>query len=109
HFDLYIDSLMRAQVDAASKASKAFEFSERARARTLLDSISEIRVSIKEGVDPVLVQRETTLRAEIDAKSERYTQLLSVDSASKELVNLNDQIRKLEADYDELQGQLKIR
>jgi tetratricopeptide (TPR) repeat protein len=107
HFDSYIDSLMRMRTVA--ETSRAFEVSERARARTLLDSIGEGRLSISEGVSRDLFQRETSLRAVISAKSERYTQLLSTGIATKELEHLSDELRRLNAEYEELQGQIKIR
>ena len=111
HYDLQIDLLMR--LDAAgenlSAGARAFEASERSHARSLLDSISEARSSISEGVDASLHDREVSLRTSLDAKSERYTQLLSVDPASKETLILDSEIRRLNAEYDELLGQLRIR
>jgi len=106
HFDVYIDSLMHAN---PVSSAKAFEFSERARARTLLDSIGEAQISISESIDPDLVKRETSLAAAIDGKSEQYTQLLSASPNSKELAGLSDELRRLNAEFDELQGQLRTR
>lgn len=106
HFDLYIDSIMRGQGGAGPDASKAFEVAERSRARTLLESLVETRVSISGNTD--LIEREASLRAAIDAKSERYTALLSVNPGSNERAKLSDELRRLNAEYDELQGQLKL-
>src|SRR5207302_1016296 len=106
HFDVYIDSLMHTE---AANSTKAFEFSERARARTLLDSIGEARNSIFENIDPDLVSRETSLAALIEGKSERYTQLLSATRDSKELASLSDELRRLNAEFDDIQGQLRMR
>jgi tetratricopeptide (TPR) repeat protein len=107
HYDLHIDSLMRA--GTGRDISSAFELSERARARTLLDSITETRLSISEDVDQALAARGTSLRASIEAKLERYSQLLSAGSGSKELSAVSDELRRLNAEYEELQGQLRIR
>jgi CHAT domain-containing protein len=110
HFDLYIDSLMRMPGDPVEPFRlNAFEASEMARARGLVDSIAEARLSISEGVDRSLVDREAALRAQIDLKSEQYTQRLSTDSTSKELSPLNDELRRLNAAYDELLGELRVR
>jgi CHAT domain-containing protein/tetratricopeptide (TPR) repeat protein len=106
-YDLYIDSLMRRGTEP--DISSAFEVSEKARARSLLDSITETRVSVAEAVDPVLAERETFLRASIDRKSEQYTQLSSISSASKELSALNDELHRLNAEYEEVHGQLRTR
>ena len=59
---------------------QAFGVSERARARTLLDLIAESRSNIREGVDPALLSREQTLRAQLslrrDDSDERVEGLL---------------------------------
>jgi CHAT domain-containing protein/tetratricopeptide (TPR) repeat protein len=108
HYDLYIDSLMRTADSAAAK--NAFELSERARARTLLESIGETHFAISGEVDAALGEKAAALRASIDAKSERYTQLLSRTSTPKdELSAYGDELRRLNAEYEEIQGQLRIR
>jgi CHAT domain-containing protein len=109
HFELYIDSLMRLRTGRAFDVAKAFELSEMARARTLLDSINETRLSISQGMNEDMLEREASLRVVIDAKSEQYSQLLSVNSSSKELTAIGDELGRLNAEYDELQGQIRIR
>src|SRR5262245_51014272 len=80
HYDLHIDLLMRA-ADLADgqepNARKAFEISERARSRTLLDNISEARSGISEGVDPEQLKREKSLRGLLESRTSRYMQLLT--------------------------------
>jgi CHAT domain-containing protein len=66
-YDVLVDVLMRLhrQRPADGFDRQAFGVSERARARTLLDLIAESRSNIREGVDPVLLSREQTLRAQL--------------------------------------------
>ncbi len=108
HYDLQIDVLMRVRDTVASAVVRAFELSESSRARALLDSINETRVSISENTDRILVDREVSLRASLDSKAQRYTQILSVDPNSKEVSTLDGEIRKLTAEYDELLGRLRV-
>jgi CHAT domain-containing protein/tetratricopeptide (TPR) repeat protein len=110
HYDLQIDLLMRLTAKGAPAfAARALEVSERSRARSLLDSISETRNTILEGVDPSLLEREVSLGRMLDAKSERYTQLISRNPNSAEATSLDSEIRRLNAEYDQLLGQLRVR
>jgi CHAT domain-containing protein len=110
-YELFIDVLMRIHQTNGSAALdvRAFETSERSRARTLLDSIAETRLFISEGVDPKQLEREVSLRTSLDTKAERYTQLLSSSATSKATAELSDEIRRLTAEYEELQGQIRVR
>jgi len=110
-YELLIDLQMRLhrEKESASWDIKAFEASERSRARSLLDSIGETQISISEGVDPKQLARQVSLRASLDEKAERYTQLRGSDPTSKGAQELGDEIRALTAEYDELQGQIRVR
>ena len=112
HYDLYIDVLMRLAGGADSAEDSralAFEASERARARTLLESIGETQISISEGIDSALREREISLRTLLDVKANRYNQLLSTSPNAKEIGTLGGEVRRLTAEYEELQGQVRLR
>src|SRR5207237_3750495 len=70
YFDLHIDLLQQQGMAAA-----AFEMSERARARTLLDGLAESVSKIEKGVDPVLLSRQRAIQAELNAKETYRAQL----------------------------------
>jgi CHAT domain-containing protein/Tfp pilus assembly protein PilF len=110
-YELFIDLLMRPerQNGSLSDAVRALEASERSRARTLIDNISETRVSIKEGVDPKQLEREASLRALLDAAVERYTQLRTTNPKAPTLQQLSDDVQRLTSEYEELQGQIRVR
>lgn len=58
----------------AGNAARAFEASERARARSLLELLSEIRADLRQGVDAKLLARERLLASQINAKAQSLQQ-----------------------------------
>ncbi len=46
----------------------ALQASERARARSLLEILTEARADIRQGVDPALLDRERTLQQRLNAR-----------------------------------------
>ena len=80
HYELAIDVAMQLHDTA-----KAFEISERARARGLVDLVVEARLNLREGVEPELLAREREGQELLDAKHERLMRLLgSNHSAARE-------------------------
>ena len=63
-YDLLIDVLMRQheQDPSGGHDGAAFEVSERARARSLLELLAEGQVDVRSGVDPTLLAEERALR-----------------------------------------------
>jgi CHAT domain-containing protein/Tfp pilus assembly protein PilF len=99
-YDLAIDLAMR-----LDDCGKAFELSERARARTFVDLIRGARLDIRRGVDPTLLERERSIRELLNQKQERLTRLLAAShtstvlaQAKKEVENLLEQNETLEAE-----------
>lgn len=99
-YDLAIDLAMRLDDNA-----RAFELSERARARTLVDLIRGARLDIRRGADPKLLEEERNVEASLDDKSERLTRLLasshsaaSVAQAKKEIEEVIDKYQNVEAE-----------
>jgi len=85
---------------------QAFETAERARARTLLDLLSEARAGLRQGVDPELIGRERILTARLQAKMERQIQLLVAggDTAAADAVGA--EIRQATAEYQQLEAKI---
>ncbi len=101
----YIDLLMRLhkQQPAAGYDGKALQASERARARSLLDLLTEAGADIRQGVDPQLVERERTLRQQLNAGAQGQLQLLSAPhtqaqaaAAAREIENLTTELQQVE-------------
>ncbi len=85
---------------------QAFETAERARARTLLDMLSEARAGLRQGVAPELISGEHILAARLQAKRERQIQLLVAggDTAAADAVGA--EIRQANAQYQQLEAKI---
>jgi CHAT domain-containing protein/Tfp pilus assembly protein PilF len=109
-YEVYIDTLMPsagATQDPAQVAA-ALEVSERARARSLLDILSESGADLRAGADPALLEREHHLRDEVNARDAFRFKLLSGDQPDRRV--LADADRKLEealGEYSQVQADLK--
>jgi CHAT domain-containing protein/Tfp pilus assembly protein PilF len=109
YFDFYIDLLMRlARLDPNGRyGAMALEVSERARARSLLDVLTEARANIRQGVDPVLLDQERTLEQKLNVAAERQTRLLSEERTGKSVESLRNQTESLLTQYQELEARIR--
>lgn len=83
---------------------EAFETSEQARARSLLDLLSEAKAGLRQGVDPALLARERVLTAQFHAKTERQIQLLAKQDPHAAAVE--QEIRLLTTQYQETEAKI---
>lgn len=90
-YQLQIELLMRQHHEV-----EAFEASERARARSLLELLSESHAHIRQGVDPALLARERSLETDLRIKSEQRVRSQNA-AAEKDLEDLTVQYREVEA------------
>ena len=109
-YEFYIDLLMRMhrREPAAGYDALAFQVSERARARGLLEMLAESGIDIRQGVDPTLLEREQTLSQLLNAKGERMMRLLG-QRDSVEASALKQEMSRLETDYQQVQGDIRRR
>lgn len=109
HFELYVDLLMRlhAQNPECGYAALALEASERAKARTLLDLLSETRSEVRRGIDPELLARERQLRQQMSAKTAYQIQALNAARSAPEIAEIETELRQLNTEYDFVQAQIK--
>jgi CHAT domain-containing protein/tetratricopeptide (TPR) repeat protein len=110
-YQSYIDILMEQhkQNPAAAFDAAAFAVSERARARSLLELLTESRVDIRQGVDVSLLERERSLQQLLNAKAAVQARLLNrkhtpeqADAAAKEIASIT-------SEYDEVRAQIRSR
>ncbi|MCA1621726.1 MAG: CHAT domain-containing protein [Acidobacteria bacterium] len=108
-YELYIDLLMRMHRERPSEGHdrSAFQMSERARARSLLESLAEARVDIRQGVDRALVERERALQQQLNAMAERQTRLLSDRHTPEQAAALDREVSALAAAYREAQARIR--
>jgi len=107
--ELEIDLLMRRHAPRGGDAqvALAFEASERARARTLLDALAQARAGIREGVAPALVEREATIRRTLNASAQRMTQLKDDAAHADEISALRVELDTQTVAYKEVEAQIQ--
>jgi CHAT domain-containing protein len=87
-------------------AVAAFEVSERARARVLLESLQDARVDLREGVEPLLLARERALAQQLDEASARLSQQLSSPKPDRGSAAAQT-VERLTAEYQRLQAEIR--
>jgi CHAT domain-containing protein/tetratricopeptide (TPR) repeat protein len=107
-YELYIDILMQQQKSDPHQrfAAQGFEVSERARARSFLESLQESQADIKQGVNPELLRQQKLLEETLNAKAEQQLQLLQKNQ-KVEAESVGKELEQLTASYDELTDQIK--
>jgi CHAT domain-containing protein/predicted DNA-binding protein YlxM (UPF0122 family) len=111
YHEFYIDLLMRLRKQQGDDTftAAAFEVSERARARILLEVLAEAQVDIRRGVDDELLQRERLLRQQIEAKAEYNARLLYDPNASEQIARVKQELENLLDSYRQVQAQIRIK
>ena len=109
HYDLYVDFLMQMHKQRSTEGldAVALQASERARARSLLESIAEARADIRQGVDSGLLERERSLQKLLTAKTDRRMRLLSGKPNEAEAAALAREINNLATQFDEVQALIR--
>jgi CHAT domain-containing protein len=108
HYELYIDVLMQLRKEHPAQAydAAAFNVSEKAHARSLLESLQEARADIRQGVDAALLDRERTLLQALNAKAERQMQLLAARNEEQAKM-VAKEIDLLTVQYEDLATQIR--
>jgi CHAT domain-containing protein/tetratricopeptide (TPR) repeat protein len=99
---LYMDIEMRGQNPAA-----ALDASERARARSLLELLSEARVDIRRGVDVTLLAREKRLAQSMDAKAQRMMQLPAGTAGETRSIGFKKDIAELGTELEQVRAEIR--
>lgn len=109
YYEFYIHLLMQMHqrnpqggFDAAALAA-----SERARARSLLDTLAEAGANIREGVDVSLLERERDLARRLGHKDEYQTRLLSGPHTPEQAAAATREVDKLTQQYREVRAQIR--
>jgi CHAT domain-containing protein/Tfp pilus assembly protein PilF len=103
YYELYIDVLMRLH-----EAGAAFEANERARARSLLETLAETHADIRHGVDPKLVERERALEQQLNATERRRMQLLNRKDRAEQVQVVEKELNGLLSDYQDVQARIRV-
>jgi CHAT domain-containing protein/uncharacterized protein HemY len=108
-YEFYIDLLMQQHAKNPGQGfdTEALKASERGRARSLLEQLSEARIDIREGVDPSLIQKEGDLARVLNAKAQREMQLKARRGSDAEIATLHKEIGALEDEYQQVQAAIR--
>jgi CHAT domain-containing protein/Tfp pilus assembly protein PilF len=111
HYELYIDVLMQLDKSRPGEgfAAAAFTISEKARARSLLESLQEARADIREGVDAALLERESSLQQTLYEKAMRHSQVLGNKTDAAEAEALSKEIDRFSIEYEDIRSQIRSR
>ncbi|HYN26307.1 MAG TPA: CHAT domain-containing protein [Pyrinomonadaceae bacterium] len=108
-YELYTDLLMHMhqQQPNVGYDALALQISERARARSLLELLAESRAQIRQGVDPLLLEREHNLQLLLNAKAERQMRLLSGAPTAEQAQAAAKEIAALTTEYQQVEAQIR--
>ncbi len=108
-YDLLVDVLMalHAKTPGAGLDAEALHVSERAKARSLVDLLTEARVDLREGVDERLLEAERSLELQIDAARREEQRRLAGENGRSPSDPDRRSLGVLLEDYEELEGRLR--
>ncbi|MCI0698583.1 CHAT domain-containing protein [candidate division KSB1 bacterium] len=109
YYEFYIELLMQQhqQQPNAGYAAAASHASERARARSLLETLTEAHIDIRQGVDSTLVMRERLLQQQLNAKEQYRIKLLNGKHTPEQVAAAEKEIASLLTQYQEVQAQIR--
>ncbi len=107
-YEFHINLLVERHTKEPKKGfdALAFEASERARARNLLESLGESRFDIRAGVSDEILKKEKILRQTINAKDSQRLNALSAKQKEK-AAEFEKELNKLLREYSDIQGKIR--
>ncbi len=110
-YEFQIDLLMQMHRLEPNKGydAAALETSERARARSLLEMLSESGVDVSRGVDAALLERERELSVRLSAKAARLISLLGQPNRQEQAAVLKKEVGALEEEHQQVSGDIRRR
>ncbi|NEO90819.1 MAG: tetratricopeptide repeat protein [Moorea sp. SIO3G5] len=89
---------------------QAFNISERSRARTLLELLTEANAKIQEGVDPQLLAEEKRLQGQLDATEKQRLDIYNnPNSTPKQKTAIDQQHQTLLKEYEDLKNEIRTK
>lgn len=108
-YQFYIDLLMQFHQQNPTQGydGKALHASERSRARTLLEILTEANIDIRQGVEPQLLQQERTLQIQLNRLEKQRLQLANSNASQAQKSAIQKQIDQLLQDYRQLTEKIR--
>jgi CHAT domain-containing protein/tetratricopeptide (TPR) repeat protein len=109
YYEFYIDLLMQLHKQQPAKGynTLALQASERARARSLLELLTEANADIRQGVAPKLLEAERSLQQQLDALEKRRLKLFSSNYTPTQVENLEKDTETILEQYRQLQTKIR--
>ena len=109
YYEFYIDLLMASYKQHPNEGydGKALQACERARARSLLDTLNEANADIHQGVDPALLQRERETQRRLNAKAQTQMQSLSQPFSEAQAKAIAEEIEVLIKDLQQIETEIR--
>jgi CHAT domain-containing protein len=109
YYQFYIDLLMQRHKKTPSQGydALALQASERARARSLIEILTEANATIRTGVNPKLREEKIAIEQQLDAIEKRRVQLLSSNSTRGQTAGLDKETSALLTQYQALQEKIR--
>jgi CHAT domain-containing protein len=110
-YQTYVECLMRKhQVDPGRGLDvRAFEVSDLARARSLVEMLSATQANLVSSLDANLAERDISLRQSLRVKEDARIALLSTAYKKEDLDTLNRELTTLESEYKRLNEEIGAR
>jgi len=111
YFDLYITLLMRLHRSRPGDGfdKLALQTSDKARSRSLLDMLTLSGVNIKQGVDPLLLARETAVGQKLAAKAARQSRILLTNPTTAEVEKIKQEVSELTNEYNGILTEIRVK
>ncbi|MEP0751248.1 tetratricopeptide repeat protein [Trichocoleus sp. Lan] len=111
YYQFYIDVLMQLHKKEPSIGydALALHASERARARSLLELLTEVNANIRQGVEPKLLEQERTLQQKLDAVEKRRVELYSGNPAKEQVEKIERERENLLEEYRQAQADIRAK
>jgi CHAT domain-containing protein/tetratricopeptide (TPR) repeat protein len=109
YYEFYIDLLMRLHKQHAGDGydGRALQASERARARSLLETLNEANADIRQGIDPVLLQRERETQRRLNAAAQAQIELQSRAHSEEQTRAAAAEIEQLIKDLQQVETEIR--
>jgi CHAT domain-containing protein/Tfp pilus assembly protein PilF len=109
YYEFYIDLLMEMDKVYPNKNFKALalQASERGRARSLLEILTQTGAEIRQGIEPELLEKEQSLQQQLGTLEERRSQLLGGIHKKEQIINVSTEITNLLKEYRSVQAQIR--
>ncbi len=110
YYEFYIDLLMELHKQQPTQGYniKAFEASDRSRARSLIELLTESRAKITTGIDPKLLGQEQDIQNQIDAFEKNSQKILNGNPTSEQKAKLQQEKINLSQQYNNIRDQIRV-